>query len=78
MLTLGTLVAALAALAMLLLVLNAPVYAWFFKRRGLAFAVGAVLAHWIYFLYSFAVFILLALRHVLTGRARAAREAARV
>ncbi len=74
----GTLGAALAGLAAALLALNAPVYAWFFKRRGLAFTAGAVLAHWIYFLYSFAVFALLSVRHFLTGRARAVREAAQV
>ncbi len=74
----GALVTALAALAAVVLALNAPVYAWFYERRGLAFTMGAVLAHWIYYVYSFAVFALLSVRHVLTGRARAAREAAQV
>lgn len=72
----GVLTALLAALGVALLALNAPVYAWFYERRGAAFTAGTVLAHWIYYFYSFAVFALLSVRHVLTGRARAAREAA--
>lgn len=70
--------ASLAALVVALLALNAPVYAWFYKRRGAAFTAGTIIAHWIYYLYSFAVFALLSVRHLLKGRGRALRQAARV
>jgi GT2 family glycosyltransferase len=68
------LVAALAAIAIVLLTLNAPVYAWFYNRRGLVFTAGTVIAHWIYYFYCFAVFVLLSVRHVLRGRARAVSD----
>lgn len=64
----GALAAAIAALVIALLALNFRVYRWFFQRRGLAFTAAAVLAHWVYFFYSFAVFVLLSIRHVLQGR----------
>ena len=73
----GVLVAAMAALAASLFALNAAVYIWFFKQRGVAFTAGAILAHWIYYLYSFAVFVLLSVRHVFRGRERPAGSAAR-
>lgn len=39
-------------LAVLLLALNYRVYRFFWKQRGLAFAVAAVLTHWLYYFYS--------------------------
>jgi glycosyltransferase involved in cell wall biosynthesis len=72
----GKLGLALLALAVALLALNFRVYLWFFKRRGLAFTVAAVLAHWVYFLYSFAVFTLLSVRHLLQGRGNTAEDEA--
>jgi glycosyltransferase involved in cell wall biosynthesis len=64
--------AAILVLAILLLALNWRVYAWFAKKRGVAFAAGAVLAHWCYYFYSGAVFALLSARHALGGRKPAA------
>ena len=63
--------AAMAVLAVALLALNFRVYVWFLKRRGMAFTAGTVLAHWIYFLYSFSVFLILSVRLALRGRERA-------
>ena len=74
----GALGLALAVLAVALLAINFRVYLWFFKRRGLAFTAATVVAHWIYFLYSFAVFMLLSVRHLLQGREKTAEGAARV
>jgi glycosyltransferase involved in cell wall biosynthesis len=39
-------------LALLLLALNCRVYRFFWKQRGFAFAVAAVLTHWLYYIYS--------------------------
>jgi glycosyltransferase involved in cell wall biosynthesis len=47
-----------AALAALLVVLNLPLYAFFRRKRGLGFALGCLPWHWLYFLYSGAVFAL--------------------
>jgi hypothetical protein len=48
-------VAALAALA--LVALNADLYLFFLRRRGVLFAARAIPLHWFYFLYSSAVFV---------------------
>jgi hypothetical protein len=37
---------------LLLLALNAPLYRFFWRRRGLRFAVQALLWHWFYYSYS--------------------------
>ena len=39
-------------IVLLLLALNYRVYLFFWKQRGFAFAVGAVLTHWLYYFYS--------------------------
>ena len=57
----------LAAIAALLFVLNWPVYAWFAARRGWLFTLGAALAHWAYYFYSGAVFVLCTIAHKLRG-----------
>jgi len=57
----GAVVAVLATLV----ALNWDVYAFFRRQRGLRFALGAVLAHWFYYLYSGVVFVVLFLKHVL-------------
>ncbi len=57
---------------LLLLVLNARVYLWFTRKRGLLFAAGAALVHWVYFFYSSAVFAVVALRHALRRTERGA------
>ncbi|MBI3661478.1 MAG: glycosyltransferase [Acidobacteria bacterium] len=63
----GSLLAALAAIALLLFVLNWRVYAWFAARRGWLFTLGAALAHWAYYFYSGAVFVLCTISHKLRG-----------
>jgi glycosyltransferase involved in cell wall biosynthesis len=44
--------ASVLVVALLLLALNYRVYRFFWKQRGLAFAVAAVLTHWLYYFYS--------------------------
>jgi cellulose synthase/poly-beta-1,6-N-acetylglucosamine synthase-like glycosyltransferase len=53
------------ALAMALLFLNAPVYAFFWRKRGGWFALAAIPWHWAYFLYSGLGFAIAAVRHCL-------------
>jgi len=48
--------AGVGAIALLLLVLNAPLYRFFLQKRGWRFAIQSILAHWLYFLYSGAAF----------------------
>jgi len=61
-----------AALALLLLVLNAPLYRFYYHQRGLRFTAQAVPWHWLYFLYSGLAFGIAALRCGL-ARTRGAR-----
>lgn len=51
---------AIAALlnAILLLLMNRGLYRFFYRKRGLMFAIGAVLMHWVYLFYSAAAFAL--------------------
>jgi GT2 family glycosyltransferase len=55
-----------SALAVLLLILNHPVYAFFQQKRGWRFAVQTVFWHWLYYGYSGAAFGLVLLRFFLT------------
>jgi glycosyltransferase involved in cell wall biosynthesis len=55
----------LAAIVMILLILNWRVYFFFGRKRGLRFAAGAVIAHWFYYLYSGLVFLLYSAVHLL-------------
>ncbi|MBZ5645595.1 MAG: glycosyltransferase [Acidobacteriia bacterium] len=55
----------LAGLMALLLALNWHMYGWFAKRRGLAFAAGAVVLHWLYYFYSSLAFGICMLAHQL-------------
>jgi glycosyltransferase involved in cell wall biosynthesis len=57
------LLAILAGLVLVLLALNWHVYAFFNQKRGWRFAVGSVLVHWFYYLYSIIVFLLLSIAH---------------
>ena len=65
-------------LALILLLLNAPIYHFFYKRRGLVFTLKVFPWHWLYFLYSGLAFgIGLMLWHLfpeqftwITGRSR--------
>ncbi|HEY2990314.1 MAG TPA: glycosyltransferase [Candidatus Binatia bacterium] len=45
-----------AVIGILLLALNAPLYLFFFRKRGPAFTFQAVLWHWFYYLYSAVAF----------------------
>lgn len=45
------------ALASFLLVINAPVYRFFWRKRGLKFALQAIPWHWFYFLYGGLAFV---------------------
>jgi GT2 family glycosyltransferase len=45
-------IAGVGAIAVMLLVLNAPLYRFFHKKRGWWFAIQSILAHWLYFFYS--------------------------
>jgi len=63
---------AAGGLALLLLALNAPLYRFFRERGGLAFALGCIAWHWLYYLYSAAVFAAVAMGHRLR-RARTDR-----
>jgi len=62
---------AVAAMAMLL-VLNSSLYRFFYIKRGFQFAVQSMFWHWLYLVYSGAVFAIGALRHVFkqVGRQR--------
>lgn len=62
-LTASRLAVAILLIVAALLLLNREVYAWFARQRGWRFAAGAVLAHWVYYLYSAAVFGILWIEH---------------
>lgn len=59
-----------AGLTVALLWLDAPLYAFFRRRRGVAFAAGGILCHWLYYLYSSAAFALVCIRHLCNRRDR--------
>jgi glycosyltransferase involved in cell wall biosynthesis len=59
----NALLAILAGLVLALLALNWDVYTFFKQKRGWRFAVGSVLAHWFYYLYSVIVFVLFSIAH---------------
>ena len=50
--------AGVGAIALILLLLNAPLYRFFHKKRGWWFAIQSILAHWVYFCYSGVAFAL--------------------
>ena len=53
-----------------LLVLNRELYSFFWRKRGSRFASGAILAHWLYLLYSGIVFLFCLAAEVLRDRFR--------
>jgi hypothetical protein len=59
---------AAAAAALALLALNADLYRFFARRRGIGFAVGAAAAHWLYLVYSALAFAAAALGFALRRR----------
>ena len=48
-----------------LVVLNAPLYKFFYRRHGLIFAIKAIVWHWLYYLYSGFAFAAAVLSHQL-------------
>jgi GT2 family glycosyltransferase len=58
-----------ALLALSLLVLNAPLYRFFWRKRGLFFTLQAIPWHWLYYMYSGLAFAI-GLVHRLLGRHR--------
>jgi glycosyltransferase involved in cell wall biosynthesis len=56
---------AIAAVVVVLFVLNRDIYIFFARLRGWRFATRAVLAHWFYYLYSSAAFFACCVEHVL-------------
>jgi GT2 family glycosyltransferase len=63
-----------AIAAAILWILNAPLYAFFYRKRGVGFMLLAVLCHWFYYLYSSAAFAVVVVQHFLrTGLDRAMR-----
>ncbi|HEY6197059.1 MAG TPA: glycosyltransferase family A protein [Candidatus Binatia bacterium] len=63
-----------AIAAAILWILNAPLYAFFYRKRGFGFMLGAVLCHWLYYLYSSTAFAVAVVQHLLrTGIDRALR-----
>ena len=58
---------AAVVLSALLLALNWPLYAFFARKRGLAFALAAIPWHWLYYLYNSLSFALGSLRFLLRG-----------
>ncbi len=53
-----------ALLALFLLLVNGSLYGFFYRKRGIRFALGAIPWHWFYFLYSSIAFSLGAVRFV--------------
>jgi GT2 family glycosyltransferase len=56
------------ALILLLLALNAPVYRFFWRKRGLRFAVQTIPWHWFYFFYSGLAFVIGVARYLIHSR----------
>ncbi len=56
-----TVAALIVIIAALLVGLNLRLYRWFAQRRGVRFAVGVVLFHWLYYFYSGVTFAVCAL-----------------
>lgn len=56
-----------AGLTAALLLLDAPLYRFFRRRGGFAFAAGCVAWHWLYYLYSSATFAAAFCRHLSRG-----------
>lgn len=65
----------LGGLSGLLIALNAPLYAFFTRHRGPAFALGAIAWHWLYYLYSGLTFAVAVAASGLERAAAASRHA---
>lgn len=64
------LVAVAALIMVALMVINAPFYRFFLKKRGFRFALQAVPWHWLYYLYSGLAFAVGLARHVVRGNSK--------
>ena len=53
-----------ALIMVALVVINAPLYRFFLKKRGLRFALQSVPWHWLYYLYSGLAFVIGLARHI--------------
>lgn len=53
---------------LLLIVINWPVYRFFYRKKGFQFALGVVPWHWLYYFYSGLAFVVGVCRHHLTRR----------
>jgi len=60
----GPLLAVAALIMVALVVINAPLYGFFLKKRGLRFAIGSIPWHWLYYLYSGLAFAIGLARHI--------------
>jgi GT2 family glycosyltransferase len=65
-----------AAAFALLLLLNARLYGFFYRRRGAAFMTGSIAWHWLYFLYSSAAFACAFVGHCFSAGREAVDKAA--
>ena len=57
--------AAAGVMALILLILNAPLYRFFLKKRGFQFTIQSIPWHWLYFFYSGVAFAIGTVRHVI-------------
>ncbi|MBE9127579.1 MULTISPECIES: glycosyltransferase [unclassified Coleofasciculus] len=61
-------VIAVFGLSLALVVINAPVYQFFYEKRGLKFAISTIFWHWLYYGYSGLAFAIGIVRHSLKNR----------
>ena len=57
--------AAAGVVAVLLIAINAPLYRFFHRKRGIGFTLQSIPCHWLYFVYSGAAFAIGTIRHCL-------------
>ena len=69
------LLATMGVIAVVLVLLNLDVYRFFLRKRGWWFAARAVLAHWVYYLYSGVTFFLLLATHLIHPSSPSTRDA---
>jgi GT2 family glycosyltransferase len=55
--------AATGVMAVILMAVNAPLYRFFLRKRGIRFTLQSIPCHWLYFLYSGTAFAVGTLRH---------------
>ncbi|MFB8793865.1 MAG: glycosyltransferase family 2 protein [Microcoleus sp.] len=65
--SLGALILA-SLLAVPLVVINAPLYAFFWRKHGMIFAIKTIPWHWLYYFYSGLAFAIGTARHVLSQK----------